>query len=380
MNWPTNARNHEPIDDVAPGVSRVRPAAFRSLHPAARPDQKTQERKSLLAHATAQETVFANTQGPSALRAYRPAATPPAFDLPGFGAGRPDAGARRDAPRGGAAQQMEQHLAPLRGISRELVSRGMPATLAAELLSEIVVEYGNQVLASERDARLALVEQLLERIPSAPFGGAEGAPLTGSILVTGPAGAGKSVFIAYLALAAAQAGRRDVVLVNTAGERIGAAAQMNALGQVFGYAVEHAYLPQELRALRERLGSGALLLVETAGWSPREGAESARPWRWQLPGATVAVCVPATGQADDLLAMLSATREAANDAVAALCKTSETRNVLPALGALAMQRQPLGMIVPGPNLAAEAAPLELIEVARSALGVVIPQRKKGRVR
>lgn len=338
----------------------MRPATFRSLRQTAQGPSAS----------------YPNTQGPSALRAYRPAATPPpALDLPTLGAGQTPAATKA----GATAHQMEQHLAPLRGISRELVSRGMPAALVAELLSEIVVEYGNQVLVSERDARLALVEQLLLRIPSAPFSVAE-APLTGSIVVTGPAGSGKSVFIAHLALAAARAGQREVVLVNTAGERIGAAAQMNALGQVFGYNVEHAYLPQELRALRSRLDAGALLLVETAGWSPCDGAESARPWRWQLPGATVAVCVPATGQADDLHAVLAATREAASSAVAALCKTSETRNVLPALGALAMQRQPLGMIVPGPNLAAATGPVDLAGVARTALGVVIPQRKKGRVR
>lgn len=387
MNWPTSTTNSDDFEDGAPGVSRVRPAVFPALSAA--------------------------TQGPGALRAYQPVtagAGLPAAALAEVPAGqqrRPGAewllglGLRRDAalprakaPRAGAdegaprpqpapgqaaATDLEQRLAPLRGVSRELVSRGMPPALVSELLAEIVAEFGNQVLESERSARLALVEQLLLRIPIVPLT-SPGAALKGAYLVTGPAGSGKSVFMAHLALMAAQQGQSDVVLVNTESSRIGAAAQMNALGAVFGYDVEHIYTPQELRQLATRRGTAALL-VETPGWSPRDGAdEQRRPWRWQMPGSRVVVCVPATSQPDDLQALLSITREHTESTLAALCKTSETRNVLPALGALALARQPVGMVVPGPNLVEHTHPLDLAEVARAALGVVMPQRKKGRLR
>lgn len=284
---------------------------------------------------------------------------------------------------------MEQRLAPLRGISRELVSRGMPAALVSELLSEIVAEFGNQVLESERNARLALVEQLLLRIPQTPLADPD-TPLHGIYLVTGPAGSGKSVLIAHLALMAARQGHGEVILVNTESARIGAAAQMNALGTVFGYDVEHVYTPQELRQLATRRGPRALMLVETAGWSPGDAGlrpahagastSTATPWKWRLSNATFVVCVPAPGQSDDLQSLLTQTREQVPDAVSVLCKTSETRNVLPALGALALARQPVGMVVPGPNLADDTGPLDLAEIARSSLGVVMPRHKKGRVR
>ncbi len=321
------------------------------------------------------------SQGPSALRAYRPEAAPaldPAMQalagaMPSI-APRP---AKTAAPAAGG--DLEQRLAPLRGISKELVGRGMPGPLVAELMAEIVAEYGQQVLTSERDARLAFVEQLLLRIPNTPLA-TEGAPLQGAYLITGPAGSGKSVLIAHLALLAARQGQTNVVLVNTESARIGAAAQANALGAVFGYEVEHIYTPQELRQLRSRLGADTALLIETAGWSPRDEAAGSGPWKWQLPGARVVVCVPATAQAEDLGAVLTTTQEKTSSATAALCKTSETRNILPALGALALARQPLGIITGGPNLADPAPAPELADLARAALGVVLPQRRKGRVR
>ncbi len=393
LNWPADApRSGEIDEDVAPGVSRVRPAVFQAL---------------------------STTQGPSALRAYQPrtagAEAAPRAEraaagekllsdwggLLGNGLGvlrgkaaaparptvatpdpqpRPAPPAVAPAQTAASASDLEQRLAPLRAISRELVARGMPSSLVAELLAEIVAEYGNQVLGSERDARLALVEQLLLRIPQAPLSRPD-KPLTGTYVVTGPAGSGKSVFIAHLALQAAQHGQRDVILVNTESARIGAAAQMNALGQVFGYEVAHIYSPQELRRFATERGSKALILVETAGWSPREGApEAQRPWKWQYRGAKLVVCVAATAQQDDLNEVLRVTRDMTNGTVAVLTKISETRNVLPALGALATARQAVGMVVPGPNLAEEVTPIDLGDLARSALGVVMPQRKKGRVR
>jgi len=390
-------------EDLASGVSRIRPAVFRALDAA---PKRTRSAPTSTKGASA-ETEPGGAEGPvsrgsNALRAYRPAAPADestaaiqaiqATQRKGEGSdGLPIAVAAVARAGQGPVQQgqppsneLEQQITPLRAISRELVARGMPAPLVADLLSEIVAEYGNQVLTSERDARLALVEALLQRIPEVPLVPLDG-PLRDTYLVTGPAGSGKSVLLTHLALIAARRGQRDVVLINTKSMRLGAAAQMTAVGAVFGYDVEHIYSPQDLRALRSRRGSEALLLVETAGWSPRDGAPESmdrgqKPWRWKMPGASIVVCSPATGQHGDLHDLLAATRQMAAGAVAVLSKVGETRNVLPALGALALLRQPLGMVVPGPDLTADTAPPALAEVARAALGVVTPQKKRGRVR
>jgi flagellar biosynthesis GTPase FlhF len=283
-----------------------------------------------------------------------------------------ESGGARPAPATGG---LEQYLAPLRGLSRDLVARGMPTTLVSELLSEIVAEFGNQVLASEQDARMALVEQILLRIAGTPLVRA-GMPLVGSYVVSGPAGSGKSVLISHLALAAAQRGQTDVLLVNTEGERIGAAAQMSALGAVFGYRVEHAYTPQELHALQAQCTTDTLLLVEAAGWLPSNNERQRAAWTWQLPGATNLVCVPATAQREDLEEFLTAVRQAVRSPLATLCKTDETRNTLPAISALAGVRQQVSMVVPGPNLVQAPASIELAKVVRTALSVVSRAKRR----
>lgn len=314
-------------------------------------------------------------QAPGALRAYRRPASP--------SGGGVETGRAGQASRRGTATPVEpdpaQEPNPLRAVSRELVARGMPGALVADLLAETVAEYGSQVLTSERDARLALVDVLLSRIPTTSLVRSKGAvtlPPTGTFLVTGPAGAGKSVLIAHLALMAARAGQTDVVLINTQAERIGAAAQMTALGAVFGYDVEHLYTPTELRTLMKKRGKKALLLVETGGWTP---APTPEPWSWpwQIRGATVVTCVPATGQCDDVKEALMATREAAGDTVAVLCKTAETRNVLPAIGALATLRQTVAMVAPGPNLVDPLPAPELAAVVKTAICGAAGEEAKG---
>ncbi len=272
-----------------------------------------------------------------------------------------------------ADAEPEQSVNPLRAISRELVARGMAASLVADLLAETVAEYGGQVLTDERAARLALIDILLSRIPRVPLlpsseilaQGRTLAPLTGTFLVTGPAGAGKSTLIAHLALWAARGGQREVTLVNTQGGRIGAAAQANALGAVFDYPVEHLYNPAGLRSLLKRRRRDALRLVELPSWAPDQDARELEGWL--APGGTVVTCVPATGQGDDIHEALVAVRRAAPDVVAVLCKTSETRNIVPALGALTALRQHVGLVAPGAHLADDAPTPDFAAIVTAAI-------------
>jgi len=366
LNLPTGRRApRETAETVAPGVARVRPAVFRTL-PASAPAES------------------AASRGPSALRAYAPSAAPqqetPVLRMRPRGVpAAPVQSPLNPAllPQAPATGGLEQYLAPLRGLSRELVSRGMPSSLVAQLLSEIVAEFGNQVLGSEQDARHALVEQILLRISGIPLVRTD-TPLFGCYLVCGPAGSGKSVLISHLALTAARQGRREVILVNTEGERIGAAAQMNALGAVFGYPVTHLYSPQELHALQAQCAPGTLLLVEAGSWSPaNDSGRQRNAWGWRLPDAQNVVCVPATSHAEDVSDLLRASRQSLRDPVAVLTRTGDTRSALPAIGALAAVRQPVSMVVPGPNLMETTGLLDLGTVVRMALAVVTRNRKRG---
>lgn len=355
-----------PLSDDTGGDATVEQAATPPV--TARPSRVVapkepvtqQPRQAMENSATAPRAI---AQGIHALRAYQSPAEPArAAVKPG-----------QATPALAAEVDPEQSVNPLRVISRELVARGMAAPLVADLLAETVAEYGGQVLTDERAARLALIDILLSRIPRVPLlpsaeilaQGRTPAPLTGTFLVTGPAGAGKSTLIGRLALWAARGGQREVTLVNTQGGRIGAAAQANALGAVFDYPVEHLYNPAELRSLLKRRRRDALRLVELPSWAPDQDARELEGWL--TPGGTVVTCVPATGQGDDIHEALVAVRRAAPDVVAVLCKTSETRNIVPALGALTALRQHVGLVAPGAHLADDAPTPDFAAIVTAAI-------------
>jgi len=355
-----------PLSDDTGGDATVEQAATPPVK--ARPSRVVapkepvtqQPRQAMENSATAPRAI---AQGIHALRAYQSPAEPArAAVKPG-----------QATPALAAEVDPEQSVNPLRVISRELVARGMAAPLVADLLAETVAEYGGQVLTDERAARLALIDILLSRIPRVPLlpsaeilaQGRTPAPLTGTFLVTGPAGAGKSTLIGRLALWAARGGQREVTLVNTQGGRIGAAAQANALGAVFDYPVEHLYNPAELRSLLKRRRRDALRLVELPSWAPGQDARELEGWL--TPGGTVVTCVPATGQGDDIHEALVAVRRAAPDVVAVLCKTSETRNIVPALGALTALRQHVGLVAPGAHLADDAPTPDFAAIVTAAI-------------
>jgi hypothetical protein len=378
LNLPADSSNgREFAEAAAPGVSRVRPAVFRTLTAVG----KSSATSGAVALPPSEGML---SRGSSARRAYAP--TEPNPSLPE--ASTPDqrpflktppATPVYVPPASMSNLEMEQHLAPLRPLSRELSARGMPAALVSELLSEIVSEYGTQVLAGEQDARLALVEQILLRIDGDPLVPEEGA-LTGSYLISGPAGSGKSVLLSRLALIAAQRGQREVILVNTEGDRLGAAAQLQAIGAVFGFQTINCYSPQELRALQSRCGYNMLLLIEAAGWSPSGGVDRQRnAWSWQLPNVKNVISLPATGQTDDLVELLVSANQMARAPFTVISKVSETRNLLPVVSALAAQRQPVAMVAPGPNLLEPLPAMDLPQMVRHAVGALNARKKKGRV-
>ena len=123
-----------------------------------------------------------------------------------------------------------------------------------------------------------------------------------------------------------------------------------------------------------------LLLIEAAGWSPSGGVDRQRnAWSWQLPNVKNVICLPATAQTDDLVELLGSANQMARAPLAALCKAGETRNLLPVVSALAAQRQPVGMVVSGPNLLEPLPVMDLPQIVRSAVGALNARKKKGRV-
>ena len=147
-------------------------------------------------------------------------------------------------------------------LMRELTHLGLGQELVAELIAQAprhleLAEAHRQVLA-----------QLARRIAVA---GDRHLETGGMIALVGPTGAGKTTALAKLAARwVMRHGPRDVALVAADVQRIGAQEQVHTLGRLLGvpaYSVEGA---TELAGLLAKLADRRLVLIDTAGLSPRD--------------------------------------------------------------------------------------------------------------
>src|SRR5688572_572873 len=124
----------------------------------------------------------------------------------------------------------------------------------------------------------------------------------GRVAFAGPAGAGKTTLIAKLAARwVLRHGPRRIALVSADAVRIGAHEQMHMLGRLLGVQAHTVYDIAELPELLAALSGNKLVLIDTAGASPRD-PELARRLRLlhQLqtsatgPGMETAIVLPAS--------------------------------------------------------------------------------------
>lgn len=94
----------------------------------------------------------------------------------------------------------------------------------------------------------------------------------GVVALIGPTGVGKTTTLAKLASRYAQQnGTRDIALVTMDHYRIGAQEQLFTYGRLLGMPVHTASNATELGELMKRLSDRRLVLIDTAGMSPRDG-------------------------------------------------------------------------------------------------------------
>lgn len=148
-------------------------------------------------------------------------------------------------------------------LLKELTELGLAAPLAQQLVSQVPLEE-----FSVEDARRRVLAQLSRRI--AVTGDAlldEG----GRIALVGPTGVGKTTLIAKLAARwVRRHGVRDIALVSVDGQRFGAHEQLRVLGRLLGVECLALESAAQLPEYMERLSRHRLVLVDTAGASPRD--------------------------------------------------------------------------------------------------------------
>jgi flagellar biosynthesis protein FlhF len=147
-------------------------------------------------------------------------------------------------------------------LLKQLTTLGLAQDLALEIVAQLPARM--ELQESQRLA-LALMARRIEAT------GERWMDAGGVVALMGATGVGKTTLIAKLAARwVLRHGPRDLVLISTDSVRIGAQEQLHTLGRLLGvpaYAIDGA---AELRDLLDHLSEKRLVLIDTAGLSPRD--------------------------------------------------------------------------------------------------------------
>ncbi len=184
----------------------------------------------------------------------------------------------------------------LQPLYLSLTGKGLPRDTATDLINAL----------PDGDTE-RLVETIADRIPVA-------GPLLGRntrsarILFAGPTGVGKTTTIAKLAAHFAINEKRKVALITLDTFRIGAVEQLTTYADIIGVPSAVAADKIELKARLETFADFDLVLIDTAGRSPRDTAHIQALQALELDGIQVQLVLPATHSLSDLSASLESYR------------------------------------------------------------------------
>jgi flagellar biosynthesis protein FlhF len=184
----------------------------------------------------------------------------------------------------------------------------------------------------------------------------------GRVAFAGPAGAGKTTLIAKLAARwVLRHGPRRIALVSADAVRIGAHEQMHMLGRLLGVTAHTVYDIAELPDLLAGLAGQRLVLIDTAGASPRD-PELARRLRllhqMQGNGGTrleSAIVLPASTQAGSIDEVLNRFALAQPTAVC-ITKVDEAVSLGGILSALVRTKLPAAYVSDGQRVPEDLVP------------------------
>lgn len=252
---------------------------------------------------------------------------------------------------------------PIRAdVVRALVNLGVDTRLAREIATEIPEGW------SADRARIQALGLLARRIPAFKH---EWLDAGGVVALVGATGVGKTTTIAKLAARYIQHwGLRDVALVTTDHFRIGAQEQLFTYGRLLGVPVLTADNQHELCLALDKLRDRKLVLIDTAGMSPRDAnleKQFAMLSGLPVPNRT-ALVLSASSQASDLEAQFERFAPADPGAVI-LTKLDEASLPGVALSAVVRRQLPLAYVTDGqrvPEDLAPARPEQLVTDASAA--------------
>jgi flagellar biosynthesis GTPase FlhF len=149
-------------------------------------------------------------------------------------------------------------------LERRLTAAGVPDRAAAHLIRSLASRHRGEVLSSST-VRVLLGKVLNDELV---FGGGIGAAR--AVALVGPTGVGKTTTIAKIAAHEQLVKRRNVGLVTIDEYRVGGIEQLSRYSELIGCPIQVASDARTLEIALRRLEDCELVLIDTAGRSPRD--------------------------------------------------------------------------------------------------------------
>lgn len=161
---------------------------------------------------------------------------------------------------------------PLNKIHRELLKQGVEEKLADQLIQQLM----NSLPAPEW-TNLPTVKTALGNIMQQQLKEPSPIDLSGKgtkiVVLVGPTGVGKTTTLAKLAANYSLIEKRKIALLTIDTYRIAAVEQLRTYAQIIGIPLEVVFNPRAMAESLQRHGDKELILVDTAGRSPKNAEQ-----------------------------------------------------------------------------------------------------------
>lgn len=190
------------------------------------------------------------------------------------------------------------------------------------------------------------------------------------VALVGPTGVGKTTTLAKLAASFHIRERKKVGLVTVDTFRVAAVEQLRTYAQIMDLPMEVVSTRQQMREALDRLTEVDLVLVDTAGRSPRDAAQiselrglldEARPHETHL--------VLSSAAGPDSLALAAETFAGVGASAIVLTKVDEVHTLGGLLPLMCNPRLPLSYVTDGQNVPHDIRPADRRSLARLIVGV-----------
>jgi flagellar biosynthesis protein FlhF len=248
-------------------------------------------------------------------------------------------------------------------LLERLTQLGLSASLSTQIADRI--DYKGDLVGTWRQALSLLSSQLAVTDDDIINRG-------GIVALIGPTGVGKTTTVAKLAARyTLRHGAGRVALVTTDSYRIGAQQQLNTFGKILGAPVHMARNGEELRNILLALRDKSLVLIDTAGMSPRDvrlSEQLSMLYQTGLPVRSYAV-LAASAQRRSLEEVIHTFSKVELDG-AILTKLDETTGLGEALSVVVQNRLPVAYISDGQRVPEDLHPARSNNLVNRSLSLM----------